>query len=1188
MKWIKRTAYAVFVLLAVYFGAIELAKRQFEPETFRRMLADYVQKEFDSKLEIYSVRTTPFPHFGLTASAVKMEGGGLLFSVERATVMISPLSLLLGNVVVTDLNLEKPMALLRRYKKGSWNFQKLFSAGGKKDRPLAVRLKKASISGGNVTVIDDLAPGDSAVYRFTVVDVEFRAYSLYTTSHMMLSANLQGKERPSKLKLKFYSRAAPPYGNWRESQLDGKIAIQSVKPDEFRHYIGSYFPKEFIKKTLNFNVEFSGVPSKSMDFKSELLFRPGGLDAGPLLSAGGYKGYSKIEADGTVSPDDLTMERISIVLPEIALKGTMEIKNYLAPDPDVRFRFKTSFINISRLTQLVPPAYRSEPMINFMDKNIVSGQFRLSEVAFNGPYSRFINLDNPDNLGMLSGKMEVKDFTLNLKNFDHPVDRVNGVILLKPDAVSFSGISAVYGKNRLKNITGSIENIHKFPLLRAVIDADLDLKEFHEELLKNISSPELAAVFKPIGNFKGNMEFNFNIAVDLRRQMVNEFDGKITLADIGFDHDYFRLPITNLAGSVRVNLANIFVQNITWNTGSITCKATGRIKDYSSSDYRINFTFDTEGELSEFAKSKYYNIPFLEDIKGPVNVSLDLEGDFFQINFSHRADLTKAEYSLHGLKKPRGVAFRHKINGRLFEGKKMLIEHGKLTLGNMVFLLSGKVEDITLFDNYDLDLKLERYALKNIRQIIPSFSEGDAEGYLSGRVAISGSHGITGYRYRFEAEIGKLNLEPLGPVSPLLTRINPKGYLSGWIEAAGEKGKWPSGKGEIIAEGIGFKTKLYKPFSGLTGKGTLKGDRFEFANVTAMVGDSRGTVSGTIEMNRVPVFDLVVDAEELNLDDFVKIKKKDEKEPEEVKKKNYEEFFGIHPRFYLKIRSKKGRLHKLDYRDIGVSFDYYHHNYAIPKFSFLSHKGMWEGNGTISTEGGARTFEGNLQITDMDIRSFSPVLWEKPGKLTGRLDLHGWLSGEGFAWKKLRRTLDAELEFTARDGMLEKYPGMAAIFTIINVVPIFEGRTKEQKGVGVPYKTIKGTMKIERGVGYTADTRLEGSVVRMSAVGKVKFNEGTVDLMLGIKPFTTVDRIISKIPIAGKILTGEEKALIIHYYEVTGKYENLDAKSVPSKSIGRTIFGIFKRVLELPAKALSIKPKKKGTAEPGQEDESDE
>ena len=513
----------------------------------------------------------------------------------------------------------------------------------------------------------------------------------------------------------------------------------------------------------------------------------------------------------------------------------------------------------------------------------------------------------------------------------------------------------------------------------------------------------------------------------------------------------------------------------------------------------------------------------------------------------------------------------------------MRIENGDANIGKLALKFTGGVEDIRSFDDYKLEFKVKQYGLENLPEIIPSFSAKDAAGRFAGSLSIDRSGGVTGYKYRVDTKFKKLNVEPFGTVSPLLTRINPKGIFTGWIKARGDNGELFNGTGELEGEGVGFKTLLKEPFRGLKGKATLKGNLFKFRNVNAMIGDSQGIVSGTIRLKQKLMLNLSVKADRLNLYDFV-----DGKEEKSKKINEPKPFFDINPAFHLHIKSRKGSLLFLDYADLTTSFSYYNHFFNFTDFSMDSNDGKWKGNATLNIKDGKNSFETNLSLADVNLKTFLPLLWEGTDKLTGKLDAQGKFSGEGLQWDKFRHTLNGEVEFAAKKGMLAEHPGASAIFTILNVVPIFEKRTKDQKGVGIPYDAITGTMKIKDGVGHTEDTRLEGSVVRMSAVGDVKFNDGDLDILLGVKPFTTIDKIISKIPIAGKILTGEEKSLITHYYKITGQFDDMETKSVPSESVGRTIFGILKRVLEAPGKALSFGSKKNGAAKPEKEKKAEQ
>jgi len=78
----------------------------------------------------------------------------------------------------------------------------------------------------------------------------------------------------------------------------------------------------------------------------------------------------------------------------------------------------------------------------------------------------------------------------------------------------------------------------------------------------------------------------------------------------------------------------------------------------------------------------------------------------------------------------------------------------------------------------------------------------------------------------------------------------------------------------------------------------------------------------------------------------------------------------------------------------------------------------------------------------------------------------------------------------------------------------------------------------------------------------------TVDAKLGLHPFVTVDKIITRIPLVGWIIGGKEKSTISMYYEIKGPLNNPDVSAVPVKSLGTGILGIFQRILEAPVEAV--------------------
>jgi hypothetical protein len=73
---------------------------------------------------------------------------------------------------------------------------------------------------------------------------------------------------------------------------------------------------------------------------------------------------------------------------------------------------------------------------------------------------------------------------------------------------------------------------------------------------------------------------------------------------------------------------------------------------------------------------------------------------------------------------------------------------------------------------------------------------------------------------------------------------------------------------------------------------------------------------------------------------------------------------------------------------------------------------------------------------------------------------------------------------------------------------------------------------------------------------------------VAVKPLQSVDRLITHLPVAGWLLGGKEKGLIVAYFRVTGPLADPKVRPIPLKSVGRDVFGIFQRLLDIPEALL--------------------
>jgi hypothetical protein len=121
----------------------------------------------------------------------------------------------------------------------------------------------------------------------------------------------------------------------------------------------------------------------------------------------------------------------------------------------------------------------------------------------------------------------------------------------------------------------------------------------------------------------------------------------------------------------------------------------------------------------------------------------------------------------------------------------------------------------------------------------------------------------------------------------------------------------------------------------------------------------------------------------------------------------------------------------------------------------------------------------------------------------------------------------------------------------------------------MPYNTITGTFSLKDGMLTTNDLFVNSDSLNMSVVGTTNIIREELDVNIGIQPFQTVDKVVSRIPVVGWILTSDTKALITLYFQAHGNRNNPAVDVIPVKSMEKGVLNIFKKLFQLPEKLIT-------------------
>ncbi|MBK5095710.1 MAG: AsmA-like C-terminal domain-containing protein, partial [Deltaproteobacteria bacterium] len=116
------------------------------------------------------------------------------------------------------------------------------------------------------------------------------------------------------------------------------------------------------------------------------------------------------------------------------------------------------------------------------------------------------------------------------------------------------------------------------------------------------------------------------------------------------------------------------------------------------------------------------------------------------------------------------------------------------------------------------------------------------------------------------------------------------------------------------------------------------------------------------------------------------------------------------------------------------------------------------------------------------------------------------------------RSLRGNLDFIARNGRISGATLLGRILSFLNVTEVFRGRLPDMSTEGLNYISLSTRGEIRDGIGTITEYVLDGTTVDVVVQGQVDLVTRELDLQMRVAPFKTVNYVIGKIPLLGRIL----------------------------------------------------------------------
>ena len=1114
-----------------------------DPELHRKVLQDSLRSALGREVSIGKTKITLWGGIGVSFDDFCIKDSTLasdLLRSKRLILRMSLIPLLRREVRWKRVILERPALHLYKDEHGNVNLFDRSSAdkGGETPRDktgfdlsafwgssLAIRdgaisLTDAGLGDGPVVTemkslnfrISRLSPFQACPFRFDAMVLHSMREGLVS-----ISGTLQNLSREMSLST---------------VRMDAGVWLKGIEISHFWPYLKGRLPMERISGVLDLEGHFDGSLSEAFKTSAKIKLRDLVYDHPQVFTGALASKWVSLDLDLNYDSHELRISRIALGLPEIKVYGKGKIYGIGTTEMGMEAEARSNPFDLLEARKFIPyriivPAV-SEPLFRAEGQ----GPVQIHSVKLSGKMAEIEHCDLAPHAHTLSVEMTVNGIRLKLP-WDLPaLENLKGHLSFKNGNLTMRGVEGKVSRSRIEKADGEISRLLLMPTLQIRTKGRLHLTDLPMLTKIGEMSKDFTGTFAAVRPVSGEMGYELSAKGELRSPVRFQHEGVYHFSKVRLTHPQIPFPILLEGG--RLDLSN---EGGRWS---------GVKAAFGDSSFLMNGLFKpgaNEGLFEMAAKGRF-------DLR---NLFTLAQSNLFPEEIRRKSDAIQrvsgtGQLSL-GVRRSGHGPFSFEGEVAVKEAFLLLKEHST----PFTFIDGG-----FSFSNLGVGFsKLKILSRASSLTLDGSIKEGNFNLNTSGAVDLGSLHSF--FRTPFFPDPIRLQAEQFQNLSgKAQLRLRWIGRMGREIEALRD--------GEIQLRGISFlHPKISLPFSQVEGALFFSPKEIRFEGLHGKVGDSLLSLSGSVSRMKPPrAFVFRISSPQLDLNLLF---------PRGAKAATVS-FEGL--REWLssysvqgKIDLDQGKYDSLHFQEVGAEVKTINGRLFIRPFRGKANGGNLWGEGWVEPREKGIGFEIMPRISAIEAKAFLRTLLQKKEEerilLTGRIHIDkADLRGEGENLHRAVESLNGKLRFEVEDGVIERFNILAKIFSVLNISQVLVGRFPDLTTRGLPFYHIKANIKVRNGIASTEDFLVDSDAMRITLFGKVDLGKNTIDARIGIHPFVTLDAVLSKIPIAGYILTGKDRGLISFFYEVKGDLDDPQIEAIPVKGLGEDFLGIVQRLLETP------------------------
>jgi uncharacterized protein involved in outer membrane biogenesis len=599
---------------------------------------------------------------------------------------------------------------------------------------------------------------------------------------------------------------------------------------------------------------------------------------------------------------------------------------------------------------------------------------------------------------------------------------------------------------------------------------------------------------------------------------------------------------------------------------------------------RVLLTLDMNGKIQPEAFLEEWQLrQDLLQVSGEIEVKGHLEGPLDRLNLDLQADLSQLSIKhSSGLEFPPGAEDQLALHSTITP-QKISLDHGSLTWSSLKGHVSGSYRQEEL-DSLAIDALLTVNDLARVTDSLPLLKKLKLHGQADLSISQRGrpqdnlpevtltlrDAGLQATRFIADLSHinGRIKLTDTGMIAKDLQVHLGKSPLK--VQAQVIDFSEPRLLLEAKAKAIHANDLIFRSERALLrdvdGHLEIDRDGLVFAPVDVRLdGGTNASVQGTISFH--PPYDVLLDitSDFANVGEIVGLWTDYTTRPNErleVEDKGTQET----NRVTIKAQAKSGNLYGMSFHDATATITPTRERLIIHPLHFSVGEGSCDAQ--VITDFATIDQPTMLRVSghaeDVDALEVYRELLNQQNILRGKLDGDFFINGEVGA--NYLPSSYGNFSILVHDGVLHEFPVLSKIFSLLNVSQLFALKLPDMDREGMPFNKLTANFKLDKGVLGTENLKIESEAMNQSYVGELNLVNKRGDFSVAIHPLGTVDKIVSSVPVAGWLLTGEDKALLTAHFSVEGKIGDFSVNAMPLDTLSEPTIGLLRRVIGLPFK----------------------